>query len=596
MTTSEQVISARPRSPRRERPPEVDDAALRPPWTAQRIALVGSTVVGLLGFLVSAWYVDLSPGAFVAGLQDMGRLLDRMLPPTLSAPVETIRLALETLFMAVLGTVLAVVLSLPVAFLSARNVTPIPWLYGPARALTVLCRSIPDLVFALIFVRVLGIGILPGILALGLHSIGMLGKLFADAIEEIDERPREAMASTGANWFQIMWGAVFPQILPSVIGTALYRLDINVRLSTVLGFVGAGGIGLMLRATLGSLRYKEALGVVLVIVVLIVAVELLASAMRQAIAGATSESRPGARERMRTHGLRPAGRGDSASPVGAAVRDVDGAKRRRSDLDFDPESLRPPWTRERRKLATYWVGLATLVVFAFAAVRVNPLEIPAAAPKLLGVLARFFPPDFTMLGGVLFTSMAETIAIGIAAAVIGVAVAVPLAFLAARTLAPSPWIYFPARLILVLWRAVPELVVAVLFVSAVGLGPFAGVLALIYGTIGFGAKLFADQLEDIDDGPREALRSAGSSRLQEIGGGVLPQFVPGLISTSSYLLDINIRSAVVLGIVGAGGVGFYLMQSMRVLEFPVTCAILILVFLVVYAIERLGGWLRRMII
>ena len=585
MTTGERALPARPRVPRRDRPPDAGDVALSPPWTPQRAALVGTTVAGLIGFLISAWYVELSPGALVAGLQDMGRLLDRMLPPTFDDPADTLSLAIETLFMAVLGTVLAVALSLPVAFLSARNVTPSPWLYGPARAFTVLCRSIPDLVFALIFVRMLGIGILPGILALGLHSIGMLGKLFADAIEEIDEGPREAMASTGASWYQTMVGAVFPQIQPAVIGTALYRLDINVRLSTVLGFVGAGGIGLKLRAILGNLRYSEALGVVLVIVVLIVAVELLATALRQAITGATGESRPGARDRD-SRRLRRQERDEAKGDVRQSV----------SDLDFDRETLRPPWTPERRTLTAYWIGLAALVVVAFAAVRVNPFEIPAAAPKLLGVLARFFPPDYAMLGSDLFESMAETIAIGVAAAVFGVAVAVPLAFLAARTIAPSPWLYYPARIFLVLWRAVPELVVAVLFVSAVGLGPFAGVLALIYGTIGFGAKLFADQLEDIDDGPREALRSAGSSRLQEIGGGVLPQFVPGLIGTSSYLLDINIRAAVVLGIVGAGGVGFYLLQSMRVLEFPVTCAILILVFVVVYAIERLGGWLRGRIL
>jgi phosphonate transport system permease protein len=134
----------------------------------------------------------------------------------------------------------------------------------------------PDLLFAVLFVRALGIGVLPGILALALHSIGMLGKLFADAIEQADPGPREAVRSTGAGYFPEMLNAVVPQVIPSWIGTFVYRIDINLRMSVVLGFVGAGGIGFALQDALRGLIYPRALGIVLVILVIIAAMELIA--------------------------------------------------------------------------------------------------------------------------------------------------------------------------------------------------------------------------------------------------------------------------------------------------------------------------------
>src|SRR5690606_22972604 len=139
----------------------------------------------------------------------------------------------ETFFMALLGTTMATILSLPLAFMAARNTTINAWTRGLARAVITLTRAIPDLVFAIIFVMSVGIGPLAGILALGLHSIGMIGKLFADAIEEIDEGSRDAVLATGATRIQAIATAVLPQVMPSFISTALYRLDINVRVSVI---------------------------------------------------------------------------------------------------------------------------------------------------------------------------------------------------------------------------------------------------------------------------------------------------------------------------------------------------------------------------
>ena len=198
-----------------------------------------------------------------------------MLPPRFDDLPTAIRLTLQTLWMAIVGTTMGLVLSVPLAFGAARNTTPNGVVMVLCRGVITLARAIPDVVFALVLVRGLGIGVLPGVLALGLHSIGMIGKLFADAIEQIDEQPREAVLSTGATKWQAITTAVVPQVMPSFIAVVLYRLDINLRSSTVLGFVGAGGVGFLLQAELRGLDYAGALGVVIVVFVCITLVELL---------------------------------------------------------------------------------------------------------------------------------------------------------------------------------------------------------------------------------------------------------------------------------------------------------------------------------
>ena len=156
-----------------------------------------------------------------------------------------------------------------------------------------MCRAIPDLVFAVLFVRALGIGVLPGILALGLHSVGMMAKLFADAIEQIDEGPREAVRATGAGRLaRVGQRGACPRSPPAWIGTFIYRVDINLRTSVVLGFVGAGGIGFALQDALRGLMYQSAMGIILIILLIIAAMEYLASGLRRTLLDPASPMEP----------------------------------------------------------------------------------------------------------------------------------------------------------------------------------------------------------------------------------------------------------------------------------------------------------------
>lgn len=522
-------------------PPEpAVDVPARPRPTWRTLVLRGLAVAsGVLTFAAASGIGFTGAALDDAGTNVLG-LVERMLPPRMDDPGHILGLAFDTVLMALLGTVLAVVLSVPLAFLAASNTTPHPWAAAAARAVITFCRAVPDLVFAVLFVRALGIGVLPGVLALALHSVGMLGKLFADAVERTDPGPREAVRATGAGRGAELLNAVVPQAVPAWISAFVYRIDINLRTSVVLGFVGAGGIGFALQDALRGLVYPKALGIVAVIVVLIGLLELASIAVRRTL-------------------LQP----------------VDHGHR-----------------RERAVRACYTVLLAAAVVLAVVRLDIDPLRVVGSIGDILGVAGRMWPPDFTAVGPRLAEAMLETLAIGLVSTAIGVVLSLPLGLLAARNTAPHTTVYAAARTVILLVRAVPELILAVVFVAAVGLGPVAGACALGIGSIGFLGKLVADAVEELPPGPAEAVRSVGGGWWKTLFAAILPQAFPALVGSVLYQLDVNIRTSTILGIVGAGGVGFLLFEAVRTIDFEFAGAIILLIFVIVYAIERLSGWIR----
>jgi phosphonate transport system permease protein len=190
----------------------------------------------------------------------------------------------DTLNIATLGTLLALGISVPVAFFAASNTTPSRWLVRPlALLIIVTSRSVNSLIWALLLVIILGPGVLAGVIAIALRSIGFIGKLLYEAIEEIDPRPVEAIRATGAGSGQVLDYAIVPQILPAFVGIALFRWDINIRESTVLGVVGAGGIGLQLKASVETLAWPQVTLIFLVILATVVVSEWVSARVRHAL-------------------------------------------------------------------------------------------------------------------------------------------------------------------------------------------------------------------------------------------------------------------------------------------------------------------------
>ncbi len=574
----------------------------RPEWSWRGRVMLAILVAFFVG---SRWGLDrtgFSPSTVVDGVADMQRLAARMWPLNFGELDLILRLSLETLFIAFIGTALAVAISIPLAFLAARNTSP-GWFAGRvATGFIVVTRAIPDLIFAMIFVRAIGIGgtrsITAGVLAIGISAVGMVGKLYADAIESVDEGPRDAIASTGAGRVQTLITGVIPQVSPSFIGVALYRFDINFRSSTILGYVGAGGIGSLLREYLSGLRYERALAVAVVIVVLVLVVEFLSGAIRRQILGSDPFSGRGVAGRIRSwaaprfSGMRSESVADGPRPANdAAMGEARGAA-----SSATGSRLSPPWTGERLRLAAFGWGSLLFLVWSFSAAGLTPFDLVRHARTIAAMMTRLVPTDLSWLTPAVIDGMIESLAIGFAATVLGVGISLPLAFFAAYNVAPARSIYRATRALLVGIRALPDLIIAVLFVSAVGLGPFPGVLALTIGMTGFATKLYADAIEEVMEGPREATRSVGASRLQEVFTAVIPQAMPALVSITLYIFDIIIRASTILGIIGAGGIGFALLEATRTLRWDTVGGIMIVIFLMVYAVERLSGWLRKQLI
>ncbi len=211
-------------------------------------------------------------------------LLSRAWPPRWSYLDRLWGPLWDTINIATLGTLLGIVLATPVAFLAARNTTPSALVLRPLALLIIVAsRSINSLIWALLLVAIIGPGLLAGIIAIGFRSIGFIGKLLYEAIEEIDEDQVEAVSATGASGAQVMNYGVVPQIMPAFAGIAVFRWDINIRESTILGLVGAGGIGLQLQSSLARLAWAEVTVIFIVILVTVVVSEWVSAKVRAAI-------------------------------------------------------------------------------------------------------------------------------------------------------------------------------------------------------------------------------------------------------------------------------------------------------------------------
>jgi phosphonate transport system permease protein len=248
---------------------------------AIRVAMrLVSAVALLLIVIQAAIVVRARPQDLITGAYGMADIIRRAMPPDFAKIDEVWWPALETIDLAIFGTLGGVIMAIPLAILAAVNVTPSRALYYTSRGLIGFARAVPDLVWALLFVTAVGLGPFPGALALSVHSIGMLGRLFAETIENMDMAPIDALALTGARRVQIFTHGIVPSILPSLLGIALYRLDENIRSSVVLGFVGAGGIGFELLSAMSLFQYQLVSLLLIVTFVIVIAAERLSALLR----------------------------------------------------------------------------------------------------------------------------------------------------------------------------------------------------------------------------------------------------------------------------------------------------------------------------
>lgn len=241
-----------------------------------------------------------------------------------------------------------------------------------------------------------------------------------------------------------------------------------------------------------------------------------------------------------------------------------------------------------------WAGTLALLVWAWSGADMRPLDLFRDSGNMARFTKEFFPPNFHDWR-LYLEEMLVTFHIALWGTVLAIVCAVPFGLMSSENIVPV-WVYQPVRRIMDACRAINEMVFAMLFIVAVGLGPFAGVLALWVHTTGTLAKLFAEAVEAIDPRPVEGVRATGATSLEEIVFGVIPQVLPLWISYSLYRFEANVRSASVVGMVGAGGLGVVLYEEIRSFHYAETSALLLVIILFVSAIDMCSAWIRRVTI
>lgn len=257
-------------------------------------------------------------------------------------------------------------------------------------------------------------------------------------------------------------------------------------------------------------------------------------------------------------------------------------------------NLPPPAPRHTGFNLLLWGGLLAVLAGSWQGAEMRPLDLVRDSGNMAEYLGGFFPPDFTDWRHYL-QELIVTLQIAVWGTALAIACAVPLGLLASSNIAPA-WVHQPVRRLMDGCRAINEMVFALLFVVAVGLGPFAGVLALWVHTTGTLAKLFSEAVEAIDPQPVEGIRATGANALEEIVYGVIPQVMPLWISYSLYRFEANVRSAAVVGMVGAGGIGMVLWEVIRSFQYAQTAAVLIMLIVAVSVIDVLSSRLRKRLI
>jgi phosphonate transport system permease protein len=559
-------------------------------------------------------------------------------------PTQTLSLVIEkigeTVALAFMATVLGLILALPVSFLAARNLM---WgnpatraIYYVVRTMLNIVRSIETLMWAIVFAVWVGLGPFGGMLALTFHTIAALGKLYSEAIESIDPGPIEAVRATGASMPQVIVYAVLPQIVPTFLSFTLYRWDINVRMSTVIGLISDAGLGFLVIQWIRLNRFRSMATAIIAIVLVVAILDYVSGWLRQrVIAGTPAGQRAGPIRRAATTALvvivfaaafawswnvsridlidfvegAPTGfklaraflipdmftrpteehsvsatlpvpcSSGQPSPAETSGPRVDlslacgnvGDPLVISGYDLPPNTtVSVRWvladgaflrvkenccTTDNAGNVTVDANISPLMEVSPAGGNAEPGQVQIVWKEIVG------GPQFSDAFKTVVNLSLVTLLMALMATTFGSIFAIPLSFFAARNIMGrsrlGQGVYYAFRTLFNLWRSIEPMILALICSAWVGVGPFAGVLALALNNIPNLGKLFSETIEEIDTGPVEAITATGANRLQTLVFAVIPQLVPKFLAFILYQWDINIRMSTVIGYVGGGGIGQY---------------------------------------
>jgi phosphonate transport system permease protein len=465
---------------------------------------------------------------------------------------------IETIAMGLMATIFSTILAVPISFLAAHNIMRrVPGgtaIYYGTRTILNVVRAVDTIVWGLLVIVWVGLGTFAGVIALTIHGIAALGKLFSEEIEHIDPGPVEAVTATGANLIQTIRYAVIPQIIPSFLSYSLLRWDINMRSATIIGFVAGGGIGFFVVETVRLGGYQQYATALWAVAIVIIIVDYVSARWRENL----MREQPQEEQQKRTLG----------------------------------HTLR---------VAFYVVLGVAAFLYCWNVAEISIRSLLNPGKNFGGLLYDFVTIDLSpKIIRLVFQQMIVTIFQAMLATTLGALLAFPFSFLAAKNLTGRSrlliWLYYAARAILNVLRSIEALLYVVIFIVWVGIGPFAGMLALAITSFALIGKLFSEAIENIDAGPIEAVTATGANRMQTITFAILPQIVPPFVSYLIYQWDINVRMATIIGFAGGGGIGLTLTTFFGSLQYHKAGTVVLFIVVVVALMDFASAKLREALV
>ena len=533
----------------------------------QKRLYTGFLIAAVLLFLLTGFYTQFNPMTLVKnGDAFWAFITEDFLPPALpraSRISGVLSSVAVTLALAMSSTTAAAILAFFVSLFGSEKVSPFPKAAKFVRGFATFLRNIPALVWAFILFSSLGIGTGVGFVALCITSFAFMVRAFVETMEDVSQDCVESLQAVGASFPQRVAQAIVPSCLNGFLSWYLYCIEVNIRASTIVGMVGGGGLGLTLFSYIKSFEYDIALSIILLVAAMVIVVDRVTGRLRKEILAVPSSPRKSREEKT------------------GRVIDLQREERKR-----EKKKIPTGCAQKNRFIPGFLAACAVLSVLSLLYLEIDWLKLLMRTPEIGEVfleLARF---DFSSMD-VIADSMLETVSIAVLSLLYSLVLGVFFGMLAARNILRLPWLSVLIQSFFTFLRAVPTPVWVLLMLVCLGMGPEAGVAGLCVHTTAFFTKSFAQSFESIPEETIEALEATGTGRLGIFTNAVLPAAFSQIVAWTGMRLETNFSECAILGMVGAGGIGYVISRNLQGYEYGTAGLAILLVFLIAYGIERL---------
>lgn len=505
--------------------------------------LVIIILILFLGFKINFSFVKI-----YKGIPSMLNLFKRMLNPNLAYGAEVFEKLIETIQIAILSSVLGVLLAIPFSLLVASNIAPNKYIGNGLIGLFAFFRTIPSLIWAALLVSIFSIGKFSGIIALMIIAFLMSLKLFRENIESIKENQLNSTRSVGANSVQVLRYCVLPHMFELSISVFFIVFETNIRSATILGLVGAGGIGQIMWRDLNHLRYDNLSTLIFILFLTILAIDLISLSIRRYL--------------------------------------------KKSSIGFKSiESYKRFQIWKSISIPLIIIGLISMVIKALGINSQRLLLGLNQGKEIIGRMARIDMSYYPQL----ISGIKESLFIAIFATVIGGLFAIILSYLAAYNTSPKRGVSLLVKAIINIFRTFPPIITAIIFFRGVGPGPLAGALALSIYTTGVLTKMYSEILESSPRNIQDSIITTGGTNLESYRHGLFPHTFPSFLSLALYRLESNIRNSTILGVIGAGGIGTTLSMNITWRNWERVGFLLLGISLMIILIDQFSNYLRKVL-